>query len=48
VLGDLSGRYAPPEWAKVALTAGNVDRSIWVGTEAQLRAWHATGILPAE
>jgi lysozyme len=26
---------------------GNVDRSVWVGTEAQLRAWHATGTLPA-
>ena len=25
---------------------GNVDRSVWVGTEAQLRAWHATGVLP--
>ncbi len=26
---------------------GCVDRSVWVGTEAQLRAWHATGALPA-
>jgi GH25 family lysozyme M1 (1,4-beta-N-acetylmuramidase) len=32
----------------VAGITGNVDRSVWVGTEAQLRAWHATGILPVE
>ena len=30
----------------VAGITGSVDRSIWVGTEAQLRAWHATGALP--
>jgi len=31
----------------VAGITGNVDRSVWVGTEAQLRVWHATGALPA-
>lgn len=31
----------------VAGITGNVDRSVWVGTEAQLRAWHAAGTLPA-
>jgi lysozyme len=31
----------------VAGITGSVDRSVWVGTEAQLRAWHATGALPA-
>lgn len=25
---------------------GPVDRSIWIGTEAELRAWHATGAMP--
>lgn len=31
----------------VAGVTGHVDRSVWVGTEAQLRAWHASGVLPA-
>jgi lysozyme len=26
---------------------GNVDRSVWVGTEAELRAWYDGGTLPA-
>jgi lysozyme len=30
----------------VAGITGYVDRSVWVGTEAQLRAWHATGAAP--
>lgn len=31
---------------RVAGIAGPVDRSIWVGTKAELRAWYATGALP--
>ncbi|HEY1794931.1 MAG TPA: glycoside hydrolase family 25 protein [Stellaceae bacterium] len=27
----------------IAGITGHVDRSVWVGTEAQLRTWHATG-----
>jgi lysozyme len=30
----------------VAGITGNVDRSVWVGTEEQLRAWHSAGTLP--
>jgi lysozyme len=32
---------------RVAGIAGNVDRSIWVGTLGDLRAWCASGALPA-
>lgn len=32
----------------VAGITGHVDRSVWIGTEAELRAWHATGALPAK
>jgi hypothetical protein len=26
---------------------GPVDRSVWIGTAADLQAWHASGALPA-
>jgi len=35
------------EAGTVAGITGSVDRSVWVGTEAELRAWHAAGALPA-
>jgi lysozyme len=37
-------QYTPA--GRVAGIAGPVDRSIWVGTAAELAAWHATGALP--
>ncbi|HEX3884734.1 MAG TPA: glycoside hydrolase family 25 protein [Stellaceae bacterium] len=30
----------------VAGITGHVDRSVWVGTATELRAWHSTGVLP--
>ena len=38
-------QYAPT--GRVAGIATPVDRSVWVGTLADLRAWFATGALPA-
>ena len=38
-------QYTPS--GRVAGIATPVDRSVWVGTEAELRAWHATGAMPA-
>jgi lysozyme len=38
-------QYTPA--GRVAGIAGPVDRSVWVGTSADLTAWHATGALPA-
>ena len=32
---------------RIAGIAGPVDRSIWVGTRAELKAWYATGALPS-
>jgi lysozyme len=37
-------QYTPA--GRIAGIAGPVDRSIWVGTRAELVAWHATGALP--
>ena len=37
-------QYTPA--GRVDGIAGPVDRSIWVGTSAELRAWHATAALP--
>src|SRR5439155_4467889 len=38
-------QYTPA--GRVAGIATPVDRSIWVGTLADLKAWYATGALPA-
>lgn len=38
-------QYTPA--GRVAGIATPVDRSIWVGTAAELRTWYATGTLPA-
>lgn len=37
-------QYTPA--GRIAGIRGPVDRSIWVGTEAELLAWHASGVLP--
>ena len=37
-------QYTPA--GRIAGIRGPVDRSIWVGTEAELIAWHASGALP--
>ena len=37
-------QYTPA--GRIAGIRGPVDRSIWVGTEAELLAWHATGVRP--
>jgi lysozyme len=37
-------QYTPA--GRIAGIHGSVDRSIWVGTRAELEAWHATGALP--
>jgi lysozyme len=37
-------QYTPA--GRIAGIGGPVDRSIWVGTEAELLAWHATGVRP--
>src|SRR5438270_225530 len=39
-------QYTPA--GRVAGIATPVDRSVWVGSLAGLRAWYATGALPAE
>ena len=38
-------QYTPA--GQVAGIAGNVDRSVWVGSSAELRAWFASGALPS-
>ncbi|MGE5268371.1 MAG: glycoside hydrolase family 25 protein [Thiohalocapsa sp.] len=38
-------QYTPA--GRIAGIATAVDRSIWVGTAAELRAWYATGAVPA-
>jgi len=38
-------QYTPA--GRIAGITGPVDRSVWVGTAADLRAWFATGALPA-
>jgi lysozyme len=38
-------QYTPS--GRVAGIAGPVDRSVWIGSLAELRAWYATGALPA-
>lgn len=37
-------QYTPA--GRVAGIAGAVDRSVWVGTRAELALWYATGVLP--
>ncbi|HEY8872847.1 MAG TPA: glycoside hydrolase family 25 protein [Stellaceae bacterium] len=38
-------QYTPA--GRVAGIVGPVDRSVWIGTSADLQRWHATGALPA-
>ena len=38
-------QYTPA--GRVAGITGPVDRSVWIGTAADLQAWYATGALPA-
>jgi GH25 family lysozyme M1 (1,4-beta-N-acetylmuramidase) len=38
-------QYTPA--GRVAGIVGPVDRSVWIGTAADLQAWHASGALPA-
>lgn len=37
-------QYTPA--GRIAGISGPVDRSVWVGTRAELLAWHATGAMP--
>jgi lysozyme len=37
-------QYTPA--GRITGITGPVDRSVWVGTRADLAAWHATGVLP--